>query len=101
MGETYTVGVTTLIETMKLENCTPNVAVENINIAQSDINRPALQLTGYFDYFDNNRIQVIGQVEYTYMEKMGRNILLECWRRLCNIKYHVLYFVEIYLSVMI
>ena len=76
MGETYTVGVTTLIETMKLENCTPNVAVENINIAQSDINRPALQLTGYFDYFDNNRIQVIGQVEYTYMEKMGQEYSL-------------------------
>ena len=76
MGETYSVGVTTLIKTMKLENCTPNVVVENINITQTDINRPALQLAGYFDYFDNNRIQIIGQVEYSYMEKMGKEYSL-------------------------
>lgn len=67
----YTVDMTQLIETMKLENCTPGVNVADIKISQNDINRPALQLTGFFDYFDSDRIQVIGQVEYTYMEKIG------------------------------
>lgn len=74
---TYTVELTKLIETMKLENCTPEIHVADIKISQSDINRPALQLAGFFDYFDSNRIQVIGQVEYTYMEKIGKEHYLE------------------------
>ena len=74
---THTVALTKLIETMKLENCTPEINVEDIQISQSDINRPALQLAGFFDYFDSNRIQVIGQVEYTYMEKIGKEHYLE------------------------
>lgn len=74
---TYSVPMTKLIETMGLENCTPEVDVTSIDITQSDINRPALQLAGFFDYFDSNRIQVIGQVEYTYMEKIGEQHYLE------------------------
>ncbi|MBD5087939.1 MAG: HPr(Ser) kinase/phosphatase [Clostridiales bacterium] len=67
----YSVELIQLIDTMKLENCTPEVNVADIKITQNDINRSALQLTGFFDYFDSDRIQVIGQVEYTYMEKIG------------------------------
>ena len=79
---TYTVELTKLIDTMKLENCTPNVNVSDINISQSDINRPALQLAGFFDYFDSNRIQVIGQVEYTYMEKIGKEHYLDMVKKM-------------------
>ena len=32
------------------------------------MNRPGLQLTGFFDYFDAKRLQVIGRVETTYLE---------------------------------
>jgi len=74
---THTVELTKLIDTMKLENCTPEINVADIQITQSDVNRPALQLAGFFDYFDSNRIQVIGQVEYTYMEKIGKEHYLE------------------------
>lgn len=35
-----------------------------------DINRPALQLSGYFDHFDSDRVQVIGYVEYTYLQTL-------------------------------
>ena len=37
----------------------------------ADVNRPALQLTGYFEYFEKNRIQIIGMVEYTYLQKLS------------------------------
>lgn len=79
---TYTVELTKLIEQMKLENCTPEVSVTDIKISQTDINRPALQLAGFFDYFDSNRIQVIGQVEYTYMETVGKDHHLEMIERI-------------------
>ncbi len=60
-----------VIDKMKLENLTPEVDITGIRITQSDINRPALQMTGYFEHFDSSRLQVIGFVEYTYMERMS------------------------------
>ncbi len=60
-----------LIDKMKLENLTPEIELKGIKITQSDINRPALQLTGYFEHFDATRVQVIGFVEYTYMEGLS------------------------------
>ncbi|MBQ7954963.1 MAG: HPr kinase/phosphorylase [Lachnospiraceae bacterium] len=59
------------IEKMKLENLTPEIELKGIKMTQSDINRPALQMTGYFEHFDSTRVQVIGFVEYTYMEGMS------------------------------
>lgn len=58
-----------LIEKMKLENLTPDIDVKKILIKEYDVNRPALQLTGFFEYFDNHRIQIIGHVENTYMQQ--------------------------------
>ena len=55
---------------MKLENLTPEIDLKGIRINQPDINRPALQMAGYFEHFDATRLQIIGFVEYTYMEGM-------------------------------
>lgn len=69
----YTVKLTKLVEKMKLKNLTPEVDIENIVITHSDINRPALQLAGFFDYFDSERVQIMGKVEITYLEKMDKD----------------------------
>lgn len=61
------VGLTKIIEKNDLENLTPNIDVSSIKITQPDINRPALQLAGYFEHFEATRLQIIGFVEYTYM----------------------------------
>ena len=61
------VSLTRVIEKMKLENVTPNIDVRRIKVTQPDINRPALQMAGYFEHFDAARLQVIGFVEYSYM----------------------------------
>jgi len=42
---------------------------ETIEIVSSSINRPGLQLAGFFDYFDAERLQVLGKVEMTYLEQ--------------------------------
>ena len=57
-----------IIEKMKLENLTPEIDIDGIKINQPDINRPALQLAGYFEHYEASRLQIIGFVEYTYME---------------------------------
>lgn len=67
----YSVKVSKLIEHLDLISITPNVEYGDRQITQSDVNRPALQLAGFFDYFDPTRLQIIGKVEYTYLEKMS------------------------------
>ena len=66
------VSLKTIIERMKLENLTPELDIKKIRISQPDINRPALQLAGYFEHFEATRLQVIGFVEYTYMESFPK-----------------------------
>ena len=62
--------LTKVIEKMKLENLTPELDITNVKITQPDINRPALQLTGYLEHFATTRLQVMGFVEYSYMTTM-------------------------------
>lgn len=68
----YTVELAALIEKMNLENCTPDIDIKSIKISQPDVNRPALQLAGFFDHFDSERVQVIGNVERAYMQQMDK-----------------------------
>ncbi len=76
------VGLTKVIDKMKLENLTPEIDVSKIRITQPDINRPALQMAGYFEHFDATRLQVIGFVEYTYMEGLSDEARREVYGRL-------------------
>lgn len=62
------VKLTKVVEKMKLKNLTPDIDITKIRVTQPDINRPALQIAGYYEYFDATRIQIIGLVEYSYME---------------------------------
>ena len=64
------VSIERVIEKLGLTNLTPEVDITNRKIVTSDVNRPALQLAGYFEHFEESRVQIIGFVEYTYMEGM-------------------------------
>ena len=59
-----------VIQKMNLVNLTPQIDVSGIWLNLPDVNRPALQLTGFFEHFDSERVQIIGYVEYTFLEKM-------------------------------
>ena len=48
----YSVELTKIVEQLDLENMTPGVSLEGRVITTTEINRPALQLTGYYAYFD-------------------------------------------------
>lgn len=64
------VNLSKIIEKMELQNLTPDIDVSDIQVTQTDINRPALQLTGFFEHFPTDRVQVIGFVEYTYLQRL-------------------------------
>ena len=73
-----------IIEKMKLENLTPQLNISKIKITQPDINRPALQLAGYFEHFEATRLQIIGFVEYTYLEGLPTARKKEIYNRLLS-----------------
>lgn len=73
-----------LIDKMKLTNLTPEIDISNIKISQPDINRPALQISGYFEHYESTRLQIIGFVEYTYMEGMSDEKKEEVFEQLLN-----------------
>ena len=59
-----------IVEKFGYKNLTPSVDLHKIKIYHRNINRPAFQLTGFYDYFDNKRVQVVGRAEWTYLEKL-------------------------------
>ena len=65
------VSIERLIEKLELQNLTPEVDISSAKITQPDINRPALQLAGYFEHYDEMRPQIIGFVEHSYMQQMS------------------------------
>ena len=75
------VALSKIVEQLDLKNVTPDVDISKIRITLPEINRPALQLTGYFDHFDSKRVQIIGYVEYTYLEHLSRERRLEVYEQ--------------------
>ena len=71
------VTVDKIIKYMGLENLTPDIDATKIEIATQEINRPALQLAGYHEHFDSDRVQIIGYVEYTYMMQLDEDVRYE------------------------
>ena len=78
----YSVELTKIVEQLDLENMTPGVPLEGRLITTTEINRPALQLAGYYAYFDPGRVQIIGKVEYSYLESLTQEERTEIYDKL-------------------
>jgi HPr kinase/phosphorylase len=68
-GSPYEVSLSSLVAEFNLEVLCAPAHLEDIQIDTEDINRPGLQLAGFFDYFDNRRLQYIGMVETAFVER--------------------------------
>jgi HPr kinase/phosphorylase len=75
--------VETLIKDLNLE-----VIVEaknnKIDITTSDVNRPGLQFSGFYEHFAYERVQIIGKVETTFIEQLPDGVLAERADRFFN-----------------
>ncbi|MDR3207291.1 MAG: HPr(Ser) kinase/phosphatase [Oscillospiraceae bacterium] len=69
MNNLYHVKLSEIIEEFNLDVLYEPPGMDKILIVTDDINRPGLQLAGFFDYFDASRIQVIGKVEATFVSR--------------------------------
>ena len=70
MAETYSVPLSRVVGEFKLEVAYQSTDYEKIQITVADVARPGLQIAGYFDHFEPMRLQVIGNVESSYLDKM-------------------------------
>lgn len=78
--EVFTVNLEKVIREMKLDRLYyPN---KEVLIDTADLNRPGLQITGFFDYFDPSRIQVFGMVENTYLAGLSSEVRYNSLKRL-------------------
>ena len=69
MDREYSFKLKTLVDELKLNIVYPSTDYEKVNILTGDVHRPGLQLTGFYDYFDPTRIQLIGRMETAFLNK--------------------------------
>lgn len=71
MAETYCVPLTQLVRQFHLDVIFAATDYEAIRLTVEDVARPGLQLAGYFDHFEPMRLQVLGNVEVSYLQKLS------------------------------
>lgn len=78
------VSVQELVEKMNLTCFTPCVDLNERMITTSDVNRPALELAGYYEHFAEERVQIIGMVEHSYLEHLPEELRSERYKQLLS-----------------
>lgn len=68
--DTYSVPLHTVVETMNLEVAYASTDYQSVRLTVEDVARPGLQLAGYFDHYEPMRLQVMGNMEMSYMAKL-------------------------------
>jgi len=66
----YKTSVADMVKFLSLVNLTPNVSMDTKELIHPTINRPGLQLAGFYDYFGPERMQVLGKVEHHYLDSL-------------------------------
>ena len=90
MIDTYSVPLKTLVEEFKLEVAYASTDFESIRITVEDVARPGLQLAGFFDHYEPMRLQVMGNVEMSYMTKLPQANRSAIFDRLFSYKFPAL-----------
>lgn len=83
----FTVKLSQIIDELHLKKIYYTDDMDTVEVSSADINRPGLQLIGFFNYFDPKRIEIIGKVEMTYLEKMQPDERRESLDKLFSYKF--------------
>lgn len=74
MSEIYTIPLSEIIKEFDLEVLYTPAEPETILITDNDVNRPGLQLMGFYEYFNAERIQICGNMEFAYMASLDPDV---------------------------
>jgi HPr kinase/phosphorylase len=73
----FSVSLLEIKREFKLDSLYEPENIEDVKICNNEVNRPSLQIAGFFEYFDNTRVQVICMVEISYLKKMDEDKRME------------------------
>ena len=90
MIDTYSVPLTQLVDEFKLDVAYASTDFSSIRITVEDVARPGLQLAGFFDHYEPMRLQVMGNVEMSYMTKLSHADRCAIFDRLFSYKFPAL-----------
>ena len=80
-NDEYSVSLSSIVKEQGLKILHASKDFDTACVRTADVNRPALQLAGFYDYFDTKRLQLIGRVECTYLESLDPNQRAEALER--------------------
>lgn len=78
----FSISIAKIAENFQLEEIYRIDGQDGVLVSSTDVNRPGLQMVGFFDYFDSERIQILGKVEYTYLQNQTSEKRAEIFERL-------------------
>ena len=90
MIDTYSVPLKTLVQKFDLQIENKSTDFDSIRLTVEDVARPGMQLTGYFDHFEPSRLQVMGNVEMSYLAKLPAENRMQIFDRLFSYKFPAL-----------
>ncbi len=90
MIDTYSVPLTAIVKEFDLQVAFAATDYTSIRLTVVDVARPGLQLAGYFDHFEPMRLQVLGNVETSYLGKLSPQERLVVFDRLFSYKFPAL-----------
>lgn len=82
MEDVYHVPLKTLVQEFNLQVVYAAKEFDTVYLQVPDVSRPGIQLVGYFDHFDARRLQVLGNVEMSYLSRLTENQRLEVFAQL-------------------
>ena len=80
----YTIALEAIMEEFHLETCYRAKNAANVVIVNSEVNRPGMQIVGFYDYFEPSRIQILGKVEVSYLEEFAKAERIKCFDKLLS-----------------
>lgn len=86
MADNFKVELSKVIDEFKLETIYIHKNAEEIMIDETEVNRPGLQLMGFYEYFNPERIQIIGKVEFAYLSTIDEKTRRERLQQLFSQK---------------
>lgn len=90
MIDTYSVALHTMVEKLNLKILYESTDFRSVRLTTGDVARPGLQLVGYFDHFEPMRLQIMGNVEMSYLSKLSPQDQAVTFDRLFSYKFPAL-----------
>lgn len=89
-NEKFVLPLKDVAEEFNLETVYKSDDYEDVMVTTSEVNRPGMQIVGFFDYFGEARIQILGMVEISYLRRLTEQERAECFDKLLATKIPVI-----------